>query len=208
MGLRISGKNLDIGNALREHINEKISAAAARYFDGAVQGHVVVEREGAGFRSDCALHLSSGATIAADGRGMEPYVAFDTAAERIEKRLRRYKSRLKDHHVNGSEPAPAPELLAEQVIETPHEDEENDAFVPTIISESHTRIKVLTVANAVMELDVTGANVTLFRHAGTGHVNLVYRRRDGHIGWIDPTSITGKAGPDSRLPVDKAHKSI
>ena len=184
MGLRISGKNLDIGDAMRLHVQEKIAAVVGRYFDGGLQGHVVVEREGSGFRSDCTLHLSSGTTIAADGKGQEPYASFEQAADKIEKRLRRYKSRLKDHHAAGIEDA-SPELFAEHVIETPDENADTAGFSPAIIAETHARMKTLSVAAAVMELDVTGANVVVFRHAASAQVNLVYRRRDGNIGWID-----------------------
>lgn len=198
MGLRISGKNLDIGEAMRSHILEKIQAAAGRYFDGSLLGHVVVEREGSGFRSDCTLHLSSGVTIAADGKGHEPYASFEQAAERIEKRLRRYKSRLKDHHPGNAEDGGPPELFAERVIETPDEEAEAVGFNPAIIAETHARMKTMTVAAAVLELDVTGANVTVFRHAGSRRVNLVYRRRDGNIGWIDPNAIQEGEESDER----------
>ena len=195
MGLRISGKNLDIGDAMRGHVQEKIAAVVARYFDGGLQGHVVVEREGSGFRTDCALHLSSGVTIAADGKGQEPYASFEQAAERIEKRMRRYKSRLKDHHGGPNDESGPAELFAEHVIETPDENADAAGFSPAIIAETHARLKTMTVAAAVLELDVTGANVTVCRHAGSQPVNLVYRRRDGNIGWIDPGSprIGGQA---------------
>ena len=187
MSLRISGKNLDIGDAMRAHVQERITAVAGRYFDGSLNGHVVVEREGSGFRADCTLHLSSGITIAADGKGQEAYASFDQASERIEKRLRRYKSRLKDHYANVPDESASPELFAEHVIEQPAEDEADaKGFSPTIIAETHARLKTMAVASAVLDLDVTGANVTVFRHAGSGRVNLVYRRRDGNIGWIDP----------------------
>ena len=193
MSLRISGKNMDIGEAMRGHILEKITTIAGRFFDGSLSGHVVVEREGSGFRCDSTLHLSSGVTIAADGKGHEPYVAFEQAAERFEKRMRRYKTRLKDHHQGKGEPASAPELFAEHVIEAPHEDhDDSQEFSPTIIAETHARLKTMTVASAVMELDVTGANVMVFRHGGSGRVNLVYRRRDGNIGWIDPALDNSK----------------
>ena len=189
MSLRISGKNLDIGDAMRVHVQERITSVVGRYFDGGLNGHVVVEREGSGFRADCTLHLASGITIAADGKGQEAYASFDQAAERIEKRMRRYKSRQKDHHAGTADDSASPELFAEHVIAQPGEDEADaKGFSPTIIAESHARLKTMTVASAVLDLDVTGANVTIFRHAGSGRVNLVYRRRDGNIGWIDPAA--------------------
>ncbi|MBV1705769.1 MAG: ribosome-associated translation inhibitor RaiA [Hyphomicrobiales bacterium] len=186
MGLRVSGKNMDIGDAMRVHVQEKITATMARYFEGALQGHVVVEPEGSGFRSDCTLHLRSGTTIAADGRGQDAYAAFDSAAERIERRLRRHKSRLKNHHAPAGTEDGAPDLMAEQVLQAPQDDIEIEAFVPIVVAETHAQVQRLTVANAVLELDMSGSNALVFRHAGSNRVNLVYRRRDGHIGWIDP----------------------
>jgi ribosomal subunit interface protein len=103
MPLRISGKNLDIGEALRQHINEKLESATSKYFDGSVSGHVVITPEGSGYYSDCTLHLASGVTLQAEGRAHDPYASFDQAAERIEKQLRRYKRRLKDHHPVGAD---------------------------------------------------------------------------------------------------------
>jgi ribosomal subunit interface protein len=105
MPLRISGKNLDIGEALRQHIDEKVEAAIAKYFDGSVNGHAVIEPEGSGYHSDCTLHLASGVTLQADGRAHDPYASVDQAVNRIEKQLRRYKRRLKEHHPTNSETA-------------------------------------------------------------------------------------------------------
>ena len=105
MSLRISGKNLDIGEALRQRIDEKVEAAIAKYFDGSVNGHVVITPDGPGYYTDCTLHLASGVTLQAEGRAHDPYASVDQAVNRIEKQLRRYKRRLKDHHGNGaSEP--------------------------------------------------------------------------------------------------------
>lgn len=186
MSLRVSGKNMDIGDAMRVHVQEKITVTVARYFDGALQGHVVVEPEGSGFRADCTLHLRAGTTIAADGRGHDAYAAFDSAAERIERRLRRHKDRLKNHHAPAAPFEASPDLMAEQVLQAPGDDTEIEAFVPIVIAETHAQVLRLTVANAVLELDMAGSNALVFRHAGSNRVNLVYRRRDGHIGWIDP----------------------
>ena len=97
MPLRISGKNLDISEAFRQHVNERLESATSKYFDGSVSGHVVISPEGSGFYADCTLHLTSGVTLQAEARAQEPYACFDQAAEKIEKRLRRYKRRLKEH---------------------------------------------------------------------------------------------------------------
>ena len=186
MPLRVSGKNLDIGEALRGQVVTRISAAVGKFFDGSVQGYVTVEREGTGFRTDCALHLSSGVTLQADGMAHDAYLSADKAAERIEKRLRRYKQRLKDrHNGHGPQGTNAIEIPA-YVIEAPDEDEEAPAeFHPVVIAESKKTMATLSVSQAVEELDFSGAPVLLFRHAGTGRMNVVYRRADGNIGWVD-----------------------
>ena len=188
MALRISGKNLDIGASLRGHIEARLSAATEKYFDGGVLGHVTIAHEGSGYRTECVLHLASGITLTAEAEAHEAYASFDKTADRIDKRLRRYKQRLKTHHVAGggqgrdSEPE-----MASYIIAAPDEDaEEPEAFSPVIVAESTMRLKTLSVAQAVTELDLTGAPVVVFRHATQERLNLVYRRPDGNIGWIDP----------------------
>jgi len=191
MPFRISGKNLDIGEALRERVNARIVEALGKYFDGGYSGHVTVEKEGFGFRTECAVHLDSGITLHTEANAADAYASADQAALRIEKRLRRYKRRLKDRHSaasrhNGAAVIDAPSY----VIEAPSQDEENEitAFNPVIIAESTTVLKQLSVSEAVLELDLTGAPVVVFRHASHGRVNLVYRRPDGNVGWVDPPS--------------------
>jgi ribosomal subunit interface protein len=192
MPLRVSGKNLDIGDALRSQVIDRISGVVGKFFDGAFSGHVIVEREGTGFRTDCTLHLSSGVTLQAEGTAQDAYLSSDKAAERIEKRLRRYKRRLKDRApANGRET----EIMA-YVIQAPEEEPEEDAaegeFHPVVIAETRKSMKTQSVSEAVVDLDLTGAPVLVFRHAGTGRVNMVYRRSDGNIGWIDPPSLASE----------------
>ncbi len=183
MSLRVSGKNINIGEALRSHVVNRLETASAKYFDGRVSGHVVITPEGPGYRADCTLHLTSGIVLQADGRAQEPYASFDQAADRIENRLRRYKGRLKGHHDAHEVKA---EVVPSYVLEAPDQEAEAPAeFSPAVIAESTTTLRRLAVAQAVLHLDFTGAPVIVFRHAGTGRVNVVYRREDGNIGWID-----------------------
>jgi putative sigma-54 modulation protein len=195
MPFRISGKNLDVGDALRTRINERVIEALGKYFDGGYSGHVTIEKEGFGFRTECAVHLDSRITLHAEGMAADAYASADQAAIRIEKRLRRYHRRLKDHQpnrVDGHAPVDAPSY----VIASPEHDSDHEMseFTPVIIAESTTLLKWLSVSEAVMELDFTGAPVVIFRHAGNGRVNVVYRRCDGHVGWIDPPSgLTAEA---------------
>lgn len=194
MSFRISGRNIDVGDALRERISRRVTDATAKYFDGGCSGHVTIGKEGFGFRTECVIHLDSGTLLEAEALAADAYASADQAALRIEKRLRRYKRRLKDHQnapVNGDGGAGPSDAAADArsyVIAAPeHEsDEEMTEFNPVIIAETTTTLKRFSVSEAVMELDLTGAPVVVFRHAGHGRVNLVYRRADGHIGWVDP----------------------
>ncbi|MGO8797613.1 MAG: ribosome hibernation-promoting factor, HPF/YfiA family [Roseiarcus sp.] len=191
MTLRVSGKNLDIGDSLRQHVLSRVAAVIGRYFGGPIAGHVVISPEGSWFRSDCSLHLSSGMNLQAEGKAQEPYASFDQAADRIERRLRRYNKRLKERHASangGSEAGgAAPPMVASYLIEAPDEEaEEVQDFSPVIVAEGSALLKSLSVASAVAELDLTGAPVVVFQHAGSARVNVVYRRGDGAIGWIDP----------------------
>jgi len=189
MSFRISGKNLDVGDALRERVSDRIAEAMVKYFDGGYSGHATLERDGFGFRTECAIHLDSKITLHAEGMAADPYASADQAALRIEKRLRRYHRRLKDHRTDraaGRESvAAASYVIAAPVAEN---DAEIDSFTPVIIAESTTALKQLSVSEAVTELDMTGAPVLVFRHAAHGGINVVYRRGDGHFGWIDPQS--------------------
>jgi ribosomal subunit interface protein len=185
MSLRVSGKNINIGEALRIHVTDRLTATTGKYFDGGVSGHVTLTPEGSGFRTDVSLHLTSGMVLQADGRAQEPYASFDQAADRIEKRLRRYKSRLKQHH--GAVPeAAGRETAASYVLAAPDQEAEPPIeFSPAVIAESTTELRRLSVSAAVLDLDMTGAPFIVFRHANTGRVNIVYRRTDDNIGWID-----------------------
>jgi ribosomal subunit interface protein len=187
MGLRVSGKNLDVGEALRGQVEARLASALGKYFAGDYAGHVTVAKDGTGFRTDCVLHLPSGITLEASGAAQDAYASFDQTAERIEKRLRRYKRRLKDRQAaSDRRPDGAPES-AYAVFEAPAEDGADEAeYHPVVIAETTRPIHRLSVSDAVVELDLTGAPVVVFHHAGTGRVNVVYRRRDGAIGWIDP----------------------
>jgi ribosomal subunit interface protein len=188
MTLRISGKHMDIGDAFRTRINDRISEAVGKYFDRGFSGHVTVVKAGSRYSADCMVRLDSGASLQATGQAQDPTLAFDAAAERLEKRLRRYKRRLKSYSVaapNGPETDVAYAIM-EPLADDDEEIPEN--FAPAIVAESTMTLKTMSVASAVIELDNKDSPVFVFRNAGNDHLNIVYRRPDGNIGWIDPST--------------------
>ncbi|WKA28737.1 ribosome hibernation-promoting factor, HPF/YfiA family [Bradyrhizobium roseum] len=194
MTLRVSGKSISVGEALRSRVSERTDEVLRKYFDGNYSGHITLSKDGFGFRTDCSLHLDSGITLEADSNATDAYASADQALVMIEKRLRRYKSRLKDRSARKTYAANA--ALADidapsYVIEAPAEsDEEVTAYSPVIIAEATTSLKRLSVSEAVMELDLTGAACLVFQHGSSGRVNIIYRRPDGNVGWVDPPTVT------------------
>lgn len=184
MEIQISGKKIDVGDALRTHVSDRLEAGIVKYFDQPVDGQVSFAKEGGDFRCDANIHLSSGISLQAGGMAGDAYGAFDMAAERLEKRLRRYKRRLKDHHNKNKQALPAMSV-ASYVIQTADVVEEPSDLQPVIIAEDMTQIKIMSVGEAVMQMDLADQSVLLFKTNGEGAVNVVYRRPDGNIGWID-----------------------
>ena len=201
MTLRVSGKSISVGVALRDRVSERTNEVLRKYFDGNYSGHITLSKDGIGFRTNCSLHLDSGITLEADSIAADAYVSADQALLLIEKRLRRYKSRLKDRSARKAYAATA--ALSDlngaaldapsYVIEAPSHDDDVNEFNPVIIAEATTSLKRYSVSEAVMELDLTGAPVMVFQHGGSGRVNIIYRRPDGNVGWVDPPVISEPA---------------
>jgi ribosomal subunit interface protein len=190
MNLRISGKHMEIGDAFRSRIEGRIAEAIDKYFDGGFSGHVTVEKSGSRFAADCMIRLDSGISLQATGEAQEPQSAFDVAAEKFEKRLRRYKRRLRSHHADGAA-SPTSVDIAYRVMASVDDDEEvAEDFAPAVVAESTISLRSMTVAAAVVELDTKDSPVYVFRNAGNDHVNIVYRRSDGNIGWIDTVAAS------------------
>jgi ribosomal subunit interface protein len=184
MTLRVSGKNLDIGESLRTHVGTRIDCVVAKHSARLTNGHVTIEREGSGFRTDCTLHLSSGAILQVEAEAQDAYASFNMAVDRIENRLRRHMSKLKDRA--GVSTVARDELMNASVHDIAVEGLDDDDACPVVIAEPFDGLKEMSVSGAVKELDITNANVLIFRHPGDGRPNIVYRRTDGNIGWIDP----------------------
>ncbi len=194
MSLRISGKQMEIGDAFRTRISDKIGEAIEKYFDGGYSANVTVEKSGSRFTSDCRLRLDSGMSLQATGQAQDPQASFDAAAERIEKRLRRYKRRLKAHPSGpGTTGSQENGESIDYRVMAPVADEDEEVpeeYAPAIVAESALSLRTMSVASAVIELDTADSPVFVFRNAGNEHVNIVYRRSDGNIGWLDPMSST------------------
>jgi len=189
MTLRISGKHMDIGDAFRTGIEDRIREATAKYFDGSYSGHVTVVKSGSRYAADCVLHLCTGAILQTTGQSQDPRLAFDAAAERIETRLRRYKRRRKSHQntVTGNGFDDVSHRIMEPV---PDEDEDlSENYAPVVVAETVMTLREISVAAAVIELDLLDNPVLVFRNAADGRINIVYRRADGNIGWIDPSAV-------------------
>jgi ribosomal subunit interface protein len=199
MTVRVSGKSISVGEALRGRVSERTEEVLRKYFDGNYSGHITLSKDGFGFRTDCALHLDSGITLEAESNAADAYASADQALLQIEKRLRRYKSRLKDRSARKTHAAAVaiaemsmPTLDAPSyVIEAPASDGEDEVttYNAVIIAEATTSLKRLSVSEAVMELDLTGVPVIVFQHGSSGRVNIIYRRPDGNVGWVDPPAV-------------------
>lgn len=186
MDIKVTGKNLDIGSALREHVEEKLNQLQQKYFEGTVHAHVTVEKQRAAFHSDCQLHLATGLKLQSHGSAAEAHPSFDAAAMHLEKQLKRYKQRLKDHHKSRREPVRQLEAASYVISPAPEVEEENAGLNPAVIAETEINVPELSVGEAVMQLDISSVSFVLFRNGGHGRINVVYRRPDGNIGWVDP----------------------
>jgi len=191
MDIQVSGKNMELGDALQVHVTERLSEGVRKYFDRGAEAAVTFSRERRVVGCDLTAHLASGVFLAAHGEGGDAYGAFDESLEKLEKRIRRYKRRLKDHHAAGKQPLPA-EKASFYVLE-PLKDEEEEEPVgedptPIVVAESETSLREMTVGAAVMQLDLAEQPAIVFKNAAHGRINVVYRRRDGHIGWVDPAA--------------------
>lgn len=203
MQVQVSGKHVDVGDALGSRISQELEDGVGKYFErGGQDAEVVVSKDGHGFKVDCWVRLASGQSIVTTGLGGDAHAAFTDSLVKLEKRVRRYKRRLKNHHAGPRGLSPEKtEMAAAEVArvmvfrdpDTVEDDAFGDAGAPDenppagmVIAETDTKIRLMTVGQAVLELDMTGYPVVMFRNAGHGGVSVVYRRPDGNIGWIDP----------------------
>ena len=208
MQLTVTGKQVDVGDALRRHVEDSLDALLGKYFRTAIEAHAVFAREAHLIRTDLSLHIGRGIMIKSGATAPDYYPAFDAAAERLAKQLRRYKRRLRDHHArlrNQAEDletarafvlAPVDEEAETEVAPVDEAETEpvpdGEATAPVVIAEMSTELPRLTVGEAVMRMDLADAPVLLFRNRSHGELNVVYRRGDGNVGWIDPALEPGR----------------
>ena len=185
MNIQFTGKNIDPGEAYRTYVSEKLSISLWKYIGPDIAGHIRLEKERSLFRTDCSIRLRSGLLLEARGDAQDAYASADAAVEHLEKRVRRYKRRLKSHH-NGRTAVLNETAARDYTVRADTNDEESGDHNPVIVAESERSIPELQVSEAVMHLDLTESSFLVFKNAGHGGLNVVYRRPDGHIGWIDP----------------------
>lgn len=192
MRIQVSGKQIDIGDALRTHVEDRLLEAVGKYFDRPVEAMVTFSKDRHEFVSDSSVHLPTGMTVQAKGRAGEVYASFEGSVERMEKQLRRYKRRLRDHH-RAREEREEPILdmgASSYILEGGPDDDadylEPETLQPVIVAEMETKVPHLSVGEAVMQMELAGVHLLVFRNDAHGGVNVVYTRDDGNIGWIDP----------------------
>lgn len=191
MRYQITGKQIDIGSALQTHVESELGNVMGKYAGRPTDAIVVFSKSGHEFVCEAEVHLSTGLTAQAKGHATEIYAAFDSASEKMEKQLRRYKRRLKDHHkerVNPVELSDAGSYILASNNES--EEQEPEGVSSMIVAEMETKIPELSVGEAVMQMEIANAPVLVFRNEGHSGINVVYRRDDGNIGWIDPRNAS------------------
>lgn len=213
MELTIQGKQIELGKALKEHITEKLQDLHGKFFNHANYASVILSREGHGhglIRAHISMRIGKNIVVMADAVEGEAYLAFDVATAKIAKQLRRYKNRLRDHH-DRLEKMPAADILhvRDAVIGHDHADDNgvpkgND---PVIIAEMTASILTLSVSEAVMRMDLAGQNALLFRNASNNEINMIYRRNDGNVGWVDPSIGAAKAKDKPKSAAKSAGKA-
>lgn len=198
MQLSVKGKQLDVGDALRTHVADSLNAVVGKYFNKPIEANVVLTKDAHLYKADIQVHVGRGIVLQSAGDATEPYPAFDIACDKLAKRLRRYKRRLRDHHTeNGAEAIPARYQILEaeaedhqDEVET-HADGADGTAQPMVVAEMETSIATLSVSEAVMRLELAQAPALMFHNGAHGRLNMVYRRADGNIGWVDPAEKAG-----------------
>jgi ribosomal subunit interface protein len=189
MRYQISGRQIDVGEALQSHVKAELGDTFGKYAQRPTDATVIFSRDAYEFHCEATVHLSSGLTVSARGHSPEVYAAFDACRERMDKQVRRYKRRLRDHHRDRKAPVEFDQAsLYVLAAEEGSEEAEPASLQPIIIAETEAKIPSLSVGEAVMQMELAGAPLLVFRNEKHGGVNVVYRRDDKNVGWIDPAA--------------------
>ena len=186
MNLTVKGKNIDVGEALRTHVAQALDHAIAKYFGNPIEATVTLSKQSHLFSADIAVHIGRGILVHAEESADQAYAAFDLAVDHLTKRMRRYKRRLRDHHRAETQSFRASQYILAPEAEDELEPAVNGSEAPAVIAEMQTEIPTLTVGEAVMRLDLSNLKAMMFLNRAHGGLNMVYRRNDGNIGWVDP----------------------
>src|SRR5580698_600774 len=189
MQITVSGKQIDLSDALRERVGTELNGIAGKYFEHAQEARITFSKSRLGFLCDINLHAGRGLTLRGEAEAADAYLAFDQAAAHVGKRLRRYRRRVNDHARDAAQrdrPESARQIILRAEAEDQEEPEINGHASPVVIAETTTVIAHLTVSEAVMRMELADQPVLMFRDMNSGVLNVVYRRPDGQIGWIDP----------------------
>lgn len=188
MDIRVSGHQVDTGDALRGHVTDRLQGIADKYFSRALSAQVTFGKgpHDHGFQCDVVAHVMQGVVLKGSGQAQDAHLSFDKAADKVEKQLRRYKQRLKDRNGGGLDAVPMLEDNAGYTVFDGAEDKEEVGDAPLIIAETRVDVPDASVSDAVMMLDLRNTNALLFKNSGSGVLNMVYRRGDGTIGWVEP----------------------
>jgi len=188
MRYQVTGKQIDIGSALQTHVETELEAVLSKYTGRPTDAHITFSRDSYEFVCEAVVHLSTGLNAQARSHAPDIYASFDDCAQKLDKQLRRYKRRLKDHHRERTQPVES-RAASSYILATDDwvGDEEPASLQPMIIAEMELKIPSLSVGEAVMQMELAGAPLLVFRNEGRNEVNVVYRRDDGNIGWIDPS---------------------
>lgn len=191
MDIFIKGKNIDLGDAMRTHVTEKLESTVLRHFPDAIEASVVISMDNNNISADIDTHVARGINLRSHQAALDAYVAFDLAFHKIETRLRRYHNKLKNHHekkIDSSSLMAMNYILPHShgEIDSVNDSEDRDAKA-AIIAEMPSEIPTLSVSDAVMRMDLADLNALIFWNKNQGNINIVHRRNDGNIGWIDPS---------------------
>lgn len=188
MQIQVHGQQIDVGDALRQHIDDSLTVCVSKFFDRPFDANVYLSKQRNNFHVQCSVHIGAGITVQSHADAGDPYVSFDNAVSRLETQLRRYKRRLTNHH-KSQRAQRAENLMAQNYVLAADADEGEEleeATEPAIIAETHTQVSTLTVGEAVMRMDLDDMPAFMFRNKSHGRLNMVYRRPDGNVAWLDP----------------------